>query len=167
MKMAEFSTGLPVRHPIHGEGIVEDVNYGSYLVLVSFNEEESSEYPLGRPVHPSALERSDGQTEAELERELAIKLLQRHGYAVRVYGPEEVNAALSRGYSGYGAIADFEPFREQIVKTVMESDDWKHMGEERYDANNLMSDMLDGVFNDHPEWFPNNSREEVSTHPFR
>jgi hypothetical protein len=76
-------------------------------------------------------------------------LLNKHGYAFKIFGPEDVETLLQSAEDNDGAGRDIA----KIVSHVVEGDDWQTMADVTDgDEANLYA-LIEGTQGDHPEWF--------------
>ena len=88
-------------------------------------------------------------TEADLDLEAAIQLLDRHGFAYRIFGPRDVERLLQSAEDNDGAGRDIAKIVDHVVKGA----DWGTMADVTdADEANLYA-LIEGTRNDHPEWF--------------
>lgn len=87
-------------------------------------------------------------TEVQEDLNAAKYLLNKHGFAFKIYGREDVISVL-RG--SYGTLP---PEQENaIVKHVMEGDDWQTMFDFTNEEEQNLIALVEGTKNDHPDWF--------------
>lgn len=91
--------------------------------------------------------------EMEMDKQAAIKLLERCGYAFRIYGREDVDRMLDLLAQDENEPLDTRTFREEIVDHVMQGDDWPDMSKKGYDDETTLWNIIGGTRHDHPEWF--------------
>jgi hypothetical protein len=87
-------------------------------------------------------------TEVQEDLNAAKYLLNKHGFAFKIFGRDDVIRVVRENY-GELPISQ-EAF---IVKHVMEGDDWPTMSDySTEDESNLIA-IIEGTQHDHPEWF--------------
>lgn len=76
-------------------------------------------------------------------------LLSKHGYAFKIFTPEDVERLLEAVEDHDGAGRDIA----KIVEHVVNGDDWQTMSDVNdNDEQNLFA-LIEGTHGDHPEWF--------------
>lgn len=112
------------------------------------------------PVHPGYSEVLgqivEKQAEVDKERtriedlNSAKYLLNRHGYAYKIFGPEDVAERVNK-YAGSNDLGIIE--EASIVAHIVGGGDWDTMSDvTEQDEANLYA-LIEGTRNDHPEWF--------------
>lgn len=142
--MNRFTKGDVVHHALHGRGVVLGTEDAKALAAVEFDSM--------RLVHPNSLTPA-----AEHDLTQAKALLAAHGYAFRIYGPEDVHTTLDLYAKDEADPVDTVTYRDEITRHVMEGDDWPSLSdatENAEDAHQLLWNIVAGTHHDHPEWFP-------------
>lgn len=80
---------------------------------------------------------------------LVTTALTRRGYAVKVFGPGDVERLLQSAEDNDGAGRDIA----KIVEYVVEGEDWPIMGDVTNEDEANLYALIAGARNDHPEWF--------------
>jgi hypothetical protein len=88
------------------------------------------------------------RTEVE-DLNAAKYLLNKHGYAFKIFTPEDVERLLQAAEDNDGAGRDIA----NIVKHVVEGDDWQTMADVTAEDESNLYAIIDGTRHDHPEWF--------------
>ena len=83
----------------------------------------------------------------------AIALLQKHGIAFRIYTREDVDKMLDAYAQDDNDPVDTRTFREELVEFIMNGQDWKDLSRKGFDDESTLWNLVEGVRNDHPEWF--------------
>jgi hypothetical protein len=98
------------------------------------------------------------EAQAELDSErtrvedlnAAKYLLNKHGYAFKIFTPEDVERRVD-------ALQDREDLDEvhvaKIVEHVVNGDDWQTLSEETAEDDANIYAIIEGTRGDHPEWF--------------
>lgn len=87
-----------------------------------------------------------------MARDEALRLLKEHGYAVQLWGKEDVHQFLDQ--YGESEKLDTSRYRAEITAHIMEGDDWPAMSNKYADSSQELWDMIHGTHHDHHEWFP-------------
>ncbi|QFG12773.1 hypothetical protein PBI_MIMI_299 [Arthrobacter phage Mimi] len=87
-------------------------------------------------------------TDVQEDLNAAKYLLNKHGFAFKIYGRDDVIRVI---FDNYGTLPESQ--YEAIVKHVMEGEDWPTMSDHTNDDENNLIALVDGTKNDHPEWF--------------
>lgn len=166
MDMEQCVYGTKVIEPHFGLGKLGNRWRESGLVTVYFENDDSESKRFGRMIRPDKLTVATVPAEAELDKAAAIKLLERHGYAFRIWGPEEVQQAVRAAWGGSNGYRqpdyDVDTHMDKIVAHIMGTDDWKeYMSSPAMAQENVMDRLIDGVVNDHPEWFPETYEADI------
>lgn len=99
----------------------------------------------------------EAQAEVDSERirvedlNAAKYLLNKYGYAFKIFTPEDVERRLLESEAYDQAGRDIA----KIVAHVVEGDDWQTMAEETPEDDANIWAIIDGTRGDHPEWFGN------------
>lgn len=111
------------------------------------------------PTHPAYSETLaqivTAQAEVDAERirredlNAAKYLLAKHGYAFKIFGPEDVERLLQAAEDQDGAGRDIA----KIVSHVVDGDDWGTMSDVNDNDEANLYAIIDGTRGDHPEWF--------------
>lgn len=83
----------------------------------------------------------------------AVRLLQKHGLAFRIYTREDVDKMLDQYAQDDKDPVDTRTFREELVEFIMNGQDWKNLSQKGFDDEVTLWTMVEGARNDHPEWF--------------
>lgn len=131
---------------------LESVHIGGYKLKVTGSDTETKWLSIGQSELDRIVEVLTDDETTEVSRALAT--LRRYGYAVQVYGPDDVHKALT-SYVEYDADpVDTQTYRAEITQHIMEGDDWSDLSDKGIDAMEHLYNMIGGTHHDHPEWFP-------------
>lgn len=83
----------------------------------------------------------------------AVRLLQKHGLAFRIYTREDVDKMLDLYAEDLNDPVDTRTFREELVGFIMGGQDWTSLSQKGYDDESALWNLVSGARNDHPEWF--------------
>jgi hypothetical protein len=91
----------------------------------------------------------DAEMEREADMATAKALLNKYGYAFKIFTPDYVCRQLESDEDNDGGGRDIE----KIVEHVVKGDDWQTMADyNTEDMENLWA-IIEGTRGDHPEWF--------------
>lgn len=90
----------------------------------------------------------------KMDRDEALTLLKKAGYAVRIWGIEDVHHMLDQYGEDENNPLDTTRYRTQITAHIMEGDDWAELSDKDTDAEQALWNMIHGTHHDHHEWFP-------------
>ena len=141
-----FHEGDKVKHKDTGTiGTVVENDCGYGKMAVDFGEG-------ARLVYKWDFQFINNDDARKMDRDEALILLKNHGYAVQLWGKEDVHQFLDK--YGESEKLDTSRYRAEITAHIMEGDDWPAMSNKYADSSQELWDMIHGTHHDHHEWFP-------------
>lgn len=91
---------------------------------------------------------TENNTTMQEDLNAAKHLLRTHGFAFKIYGPEEVRGVLhGTTYTDLPKATE-----DKIIEHVMNGDDWDTISSDTERDEMNIFDIIQGTLHDHPEW---------------